>query len=73
VYFACLGDELAIQGLDFLIHSMCHAELLTRVDRAIEQFRRMRLEMSEMLRQYVAELDLPGDSVDSQLSEMNDE
>jgi len=73
VYFACLGDELAIQGLDFLIHSMCHAELLTRVDRAIEQFRRMRLEMSEMLRQYVAELELPGDSVDSQLSEMNDE
>lgn len=72
VYFACLGDELAIQGLDFLIHSMCHAELLTRVDRAIEQFRRMRLEMSEMLRQYVAELESPGDQVDNQLAELNE-
>lgn len=72
IYFACLGDELAIQGLDFLIHSMCHAELLTRVDRAIEQFRRMRLEMSEMLRQYVAEIDSPGDAVETQLAQLDE-
>jgi len=72
IYFACLGDELAIQGLDFLIHSMCHAELLTRVDRAIEQFRRMRVEMSEMLRQYVAEIDSPGDQVDTELQTLSD-
>jgi hypothetical protein len=73
VYFACLGDDLAIQGLDFLIHSMCHAELLTRVDRAIEQFRRMRYEMSMMLRQYVAELDTPGDATDRQLADLDDD
>lgn len=73
VYFACLGDELAIQGLDFLIHSMCHAELLTRVDRARDQFRRMRYEMSEALRQYVAELETPGEGVDKQLAKFNDD
>ena len=67
IYLAVIGEELAIQGLDYLIYSMCQAELLTRTDRALDQFRRMRMEMSESLRAFVSELDLPDEKVEKAL------
>lgn len=69
IYLACLGNLTAIQGFDFLIYSVSHAELLTRTDRHREQFRRMRTEMSEALRHFVLDLETPGDDADSALDQ----
>lgn len=73
VYLGVIGDPLAIQGMDFLIYSMCQAELLTRTDRALDQFRRMRIEMSEALRSFVAEIDDPGSSLERELDSRGEE
>lgn len=67
IYLAVMGQDLAIQGLDYLIYAMCQAELLTRTDRVLDQFRRMRMEMSESLRAFVSELEMPDDSVEKGL------
>jgi hypothetical protein len=72
VYLACIGDPVAIQGFDFLIYSVSHAHLLTKTDRVKEQFRRMRFEMSEALRQFVLELEEPGAEADSTLDEIDE-
>ncbi len=68
VYLGLYDIPLAIQGLDFLLYSLAHAELLTRTDRIKDQFRRMRTEMSEALRTFVLDLDDPDDDVDEALS-----
>ena len=73
VYLGVIGDPLAIQGMDFLIYSMCQAELLTRTDRALDQFRRMRIEMSEALRSFVADIDDPGSSLERELDSRGEE
>lgn len=57
VYIQLYRTPLAIQGMDFLLYSLAHAEWLTRTDRIKEQFGRMRREMSETLRQFVLEMD----------------
>jgi len=59
IYLGVYGNETAINGLDFLLYSLAHAELLTRTDRQKEQFKSMRREMSESLRQFVVDLDDP--------------
>ena len=59
--------------MDFLIYSMCQAELLTRTDRALDQFRRMRIEMSEALRSFVADIDDPGSSLERELDSRGEE
>lgn len=59
IYLGLYGEPLAIQGFDFLLYSLAHAEFLTRTDRLKEQFRRMRMEMSESLRMFVLDLDDP--------------
>ena len=72
IYLACISDPLAIQGFDFLIYSVSHAHLLTKTDRVKEQFRRMRFEMSEALRQFVVELEEPGTEADATLDEIDE-
>lgn len=57
VYIQLYQTPLAIQGLDFLLYSLAHAEWLTRTDRIKEQFARMRREMSETLRQFVLDIE----------------
>jgi hypothetical protein len=59
IYLGVYGNQTAINGLDFLLYSLAHAELLTRTDRQKEQFKSMRREMSESLRQFVVDLDDP--------------
>jgi hypothetical protein len=63
LYLGLYDVPLAIQGLDFLLYSLAHAELLTRTDRIKEQFRRMRNEMSDALRVLVLDLDDPDDDI----------
>lgn len=57
VYVALREDDLALQGLDFLLYALANAEWLTRTDRAKEQFTQMRMVMSSTLRTLVSELD----------------
>jgi hypothetical protein len=59
IYLGLYDNYLAINGLDFLLYSLAHAELLTRTDRQKEQFRIMRTEMSNSLRQFVMDIDEP--------------
>jgi len=72
IYLACIGNPLAIQGFDFLIYSVSHAHLLTKTDRVKEQFRRMRFEMSEALRQFVLDLEEPGAEADDALNDADE-
>lgn len=67
IYIQLYKTPLAIQGLDFLLYSLAHAEWLTRTDRIKEQFGRMRREMSETLRQFVLEM------ADVDIDELGDE
>jgi hypothetical protein len=59
IYLGLYDNQLAINGLDFLLYSLAHAELLTRTDRQKEQFRIMRTEMSNSLRQFVLDIEDP--------------
>jgi hypothetical protein len=70
IYMGLYDVPLAIQGMDFLIYSLAHAELLTRTDRIKEQFRRMRFEMSESLRLFVLDIEEPRDFVDGDGNEI---
>ena len=63
IYLGLYDVPLAIQGLDFLLYSLAHAELLTRTDRIKEQFRRMRIEMSDALRVLVLDLEDPEEDI----------
>ena len=63
IYLGLYDVPLAIQGLDFLLYSLAHAELLTRTDRIKEQFRRMRIEMSDALRILVLDLEDPDEDI----------
>ena len=63
LYLGLYDVPLAIQGMDFLLYSLAHAELLTRTDRIKEQFRRMRQEMSDALRVLVLDLDDPDEDI----------
>ena len=64
VYIELRNNELAIQGLDFLLFALANAELQTRTDRVKEQFTQMRQVMSNTLRTLVIDLD---DSEDFEL------
>ncbi len=69
IYLNCISEPIAIQGFDFLLYAMSHAELLTRTDRVRDQFRRMRTEMSEALRSFVLDLEEPGKDIDMALEQ----
>ena len=71
IYLGVYQVPLAIQGFDFLLYALAHAELLTRTDRMKEQFRRMRMEMSEALRQFVVDLEEPRD-FDEDIAEIDE-
>jgi hypothetical protein len=70
VYLGVWDNPLAIQGFDFLLYSLAHAELLTRTDRIKAQFKRMRQEMSYALEMFVADIDTPGDDLDEELNNL---
>lgn len=59
VYMALYQDPLAIRGMDFLLYALAQSEWLTRTDRIKEQFHQMRQQMSNMLRNFVIEMDDP--------------
>lgn len=73
VYLGVISEPLAIQGMDFLIYAICHAELMTRTDRALDQFRRMRMEMSEALRSYVMDIESPDSTLERELDVKDNE
>jgi hypothetical protein len=72
VYLGVWDNPLAIQGFDFLLYSLAHAELLTRTDRIKAQFKRMRQEMSYALEMFVADIDTPGDDLDEELKNLTE-
>lgn len=61
IYLACRELPIAVNGLDILLYSLANAEMMTRTDRAKEQFTQMRMLMSMTLRTLVDELEYAKD------------
>jgi len=64
IYVPLYDNQLALEGLDFLLYAMMDAEFATRTDRTKEQFQQMRMRMSMTLRSLTEELPEPDEFLD---------
>ena len=64
IYLQLRTNDLAIQGLDYLLYALANAELQTRTDRVKEQFTQMRQVMSNTLRTLVLEVEEVDEFID---------